>query len=334
MGAGMGAAGEGAMHALGGGHGPGGGGHGPGGGGHGPGGGGHEPGGGGHEPGGGGGHEPTDIQDLPEGSVIHNLSHDDAELAYQNAIADTPEREASIVEHFENGERMVVQGDNASVEMADDVEPEFGDENYGSRKHFHTLDPRTGLTPEESLYPSMEDMQGARTDARRARRPWRAEIEVVTPDGRQFVPYGCEPGAERPFWVHPPESLGGGAEPERFANLHEFMEWVERQHAIRRGATPAEAPPPPPRPPDPPPAREPAPRRVEDPEIDDFFAEQRERLNAPGDPVITDYEVPDDGAGSFSDLPTGEFTDEATIQEQRPDADDDPTLDFDDEPTQ
>jgi hypothetical protein len=151
--------------------------------------------------------------------------------------------------------------------------------------------------------------------------------------GRLYVRYGFDPGAERPYWVHPPESLGGGAEPERFAGLHEYIDWVERRHALRRGEAPPEAPAPPPRPPAPPAAPEPGPRRVDDPEVDEFFAAQRERLTAPADPAITDYDVPDDGGGSFSDLPTGEFTDEPTVQELRPDEDDDPSRDFDDEPT-
>src|SRR5262249_38132342 len=122
-------------------------------------------------PRGGGAHEPTGIEPLPEGSVVHNLTYADTEVAYERMIGDTPQREAAIWEHFESGERIVVQGREDTTEMADDVEPEFGSQNYGGRKHFHTVDPVTNLTPEEALYPSAgpdSDMERVRGDARRA----------------------------------------------------------------------------------------------------------------------------------------------------------------------
>ncbi len=321
MGAGMGAAGEGVAHALGGG--------------------GHAAGGGGHEGAGGGRRTP-----LPEGHVVDGLTHETATAAYEQARDHTPDREVAIWEHYETGEPIVVQGGKASTSIDPAIEPRVGEDNYGSRQHFHTIDPETGLTPEESLYPSAGpdgDMQRARGDARRAKREWSARIEVVTKDGSQWVEYGFDPNdPERRYWIRPPKGLG---EPARFASEYEYMRWVERQQAIRRGETPtqtsSDTSPDTPRPPDPPPpspasAKPPA----DDPEVDDFFADYRKDLDepppgraAPDEPVIDDEPTEVDGGDSFSDLPTGEFVDEPTIQELRPDPDLDPPRDVDDEPT-
>jgi hypothetical protein len=153
-------------------------------------------------------------------------------------------------------------------------------------------------------------MDNARRDSNRARRPWRSRIDIVTEEGRQAVDYGYDPGDERPYWIEYP-GPGGRRLPERFKDLLQYHEFVERQLAARRnpgggGGEPPMAPPAAPRPvhADAVPAETSRPAVSSDePDLGAWFREQRERLfendggAAPADSIddADDVDDPDGG---------------------------------------
>lgn len=182
---------------------------------------------------------PTDeipLIDLPEGSVMFGseeapLSHADAQRMYENARAETPDREAMILENVDTGERIVIQGGETAVGAAKDVWTEFLAQNPKGRwkpvRHSHPV--KGGVTEPHGRLPSGRgDIGGAERIARSTGKPARETLDIVTEAGAQEVHYGYDPGAEKPYWVDAPRPDGTRVK-ERFRTLGEYDHFYARE---------------------------------------------------------------------------------------------------------
>jgi hypothetical protein len=234
--------------------------------------------------------EDIPVIDLPDGSIMHGggdtpMSAADAQSMYDNTIAETPGREAMILENSVTGERVVVQGHEGGATVSPDVWAQFvADQMQGGNwkvvKHNHPVG-EGGVTPSHERFPSGHggDLAQAQVDAMLDGTPHGSSIDITTESGPVEIRYGYDPGADKPFWIDMP-GPGGTRVPERFASLDDYHAWFEQQTGLKllgapeggppetsgpRVAAPDEAPPPGPVEAPPPPAEAPAPAPVEAP---------------------------------------------------------------------
>ncbi len=181
--------------------------------------------------------EEIPLIDLPEGSIMYGgdrpLSAAEARTMYENAIADSPHREVIIYENVQTGEQIVVQGNEVMVGAPPDVWQEFVSERLGGGRwrgvrHTHPIEPLTRVTPPEQRFPSGAggDLAAAAQDAAASGQPHAESVDIVTERGAEQIHYGCDPHAERPYWVDYPDAAGLRV-PQDFRSLKAYHEWYK-----------------------------------------------------------------------------------------------------------
>lgn len=181
-----------------------------------------------------------EITDLWDGAIIDRdppMTAAEAEHIYDNTIADSPGREATIWVNPKTGERIVIQG------TAKGVKPSVGAllelfKDAGKRgtwrpvRHYHAVG-ADGLTPIKYRYPSGigGDMTGAKSVAMTDGRMQLEVLDIVTENGREKVYFGYDPESSRYFIGRP--TKGGPGHFEYFKKLDEYHEWVERESGER-----------------------------------------------------------------------------------------------------
>ncbi len=190
--------------------------------------------------------EPTKVWDVPveklpetplwDGAIIDRnppLTAAEAEAIYNNTIAHSPGREATVWVNLKTGERIVIQGN------AKGVKPSLGAlielfQEAGKRgpwrpvRHYHGVG-ADGLTPMKYRYPSGigGDMAGVKSVALSEGRMQLEVLDIVTENGREKVYFGYDPESMRYFIGRP--TKGGPGTFEYFNKLDDYHEWVERE---------------------------------------------------------------------------------------------------------
>jgi hypothetical protein len=186
--------------------------------------------------------EALQLRELDDGSAISGndrpFTPAEADAVYENAIAHTPGREASVIENALTGERVVIQGDAARWAADPDVWQALlaahGPGPWRGVRHFHMVE-ADGVTLPENRYPTGigGDLASARGFSLRTRARQRESIDIVVRRRgklvREQVRFGYDetqqPG--RPWYVDVPLRDGGYAPREHFANLVEYHRWLE-----------------------------------------------------------------------------------------------------------
>jgi hypothetical protein len=191
--------------------------------------------------------EPLSIDDIPEielpdGSIMYGgdppMSHADAQQMYERTIAETPNREAIILENVETGERIVIQGNENVSGASPDVWAEFAAEQlnrgrWKGVKHNHPVG-EGGVTPMHERFPSGAggDLAAAAQDAIAAGKPHSESIDVTTETGPQEIHYGYDPASESPYWVDVPGPDGARIK-ESFGSIEDYHAWFEKQTGLQ-----------------------------------------------------------------------------------------------------
>ncbi len=194
--------------------------------------------------------------ELPEHSVMMDANPKDlvgTRTMYDNARAETPNREVAMYRNTETGEYIVVQGDarEAAVGTGPGGLSESPREGGQAQKWKEILDGRDvgrwelvrhshpahevlpggeRVTPEHARFPSGAegDMTIAQREATASGRPVKQAIDITTQRGNEVVTYGYDPTQERPYHVtYPGEN--GTPTTERYKSIEAYSEWYENK---------------------------------------------------------------------------------------------------------
>jgi hypothetical protein len=188
--------------------------------------------------------EALQLRELDHGSVIAGndrpFTPAEAQAVYEQAVADTPGREASVIENVRTGERVVVQGEAARWAADPDVWEalmvEHGPGPWRGVRHSHPIG-MDGVTSPANRFPSGigGDLTSARGSSLRTKAPQSELIDIVVRRDGRLVPeqvhFGYEPGRARPFWIDYP-GPNGERIPKDFASLLNYHEWFENETGL------------------------------------------------------------------------------------------------------
>ena len=183
-------------------------------------------------------HADGDVIEMPEGSVGQLPGPQAADRAANQAFFDSwhssdPTREIALMRNSVTGEYVVVQGTATGVALGRDnprwqelLAPEQRAKGrWTFEAHAHPVDVPGGTTPRELRLPSGGgkggDMAGVGAEALRTGAPVSEQLRYVDEQGPQTLTYGCDPKAEKPFFI---ERVGADGTVDRrtFGNLEEY----------------------------------------------------------------------------------------------------------------
>jgi hypothetical protein len=204
--------------------------------------------------------------ELPAHSVMMDANPKDlvgTKTMYDNARAETPNREVAMYRNTETGEYIVVQGDTgeAAVGRGPAGLSESPREGGYAQKWKEILDGRDvgrwelvrhshpahqalpsgeHVTPAHARFPSGTegDLTIVQREAKASGRPVEQAIDITTERGNEVVKYGYDPTNERPYHVTFPGE-DGTPTTERFKSIESYSEWYENKF----GFTPEAGPP-------------------------------------------------------------------------------------------
>ncbi len=149
-----------------------------------------------------GGTAEAEVIDLPDSSVIHNLSPEGARIAYENSIKEDPHRETGIWEDAQTGERVVVQGNSLTVDTTTVLysHPEFANRQWKMVEHYHPGEDALARIPSPQDFGVITHGQ---TEGAEPRGPVSSEIRYIDPVSKQpaVTRFGYEPNTERPYYI-------------------------------------------------------------------------------------------------------------------------------------
>lgn len=145
---------------------------------------------------------PQLITELPESSVVSNLTHEDATKVYDTSIREDPHREVGIWEDIQTGERVVVQGNSGTVDTTTVLysEPEFSDRQWKMVEHYHPGDDAMARIPSDQDFKVITHWQREGVEPRG---PVKSEVRYIDPltGETRTTEFGYDPDAGKQYYV-------------------------------------------------------------------------------------------------------------------------------------
>ena len=207
------------------------------------------------------------VDELPATTVVQYATPTDPRAAltiYNNAVSETPAREAAVYRNSETGAFIVVQGDESAAYVAERgtgpgaqrEAPRPAGHAQGWKEildgqdvgrwelvaHYHPVDPQTGVVAVGHRYPSggTGDVGILMSESRAAGgAPRRSRINYQTDEGPAYTDFGYDPNAAQPLWIEIPGPAGRRQRLE-FANPEEYHRWYRQTFGVDLGPVPAE----------------------------------------------------------------------------------------------
>ncbi len=149
-----------------------------------------------------GGETPPVVTDLPDSTVISNLSSDDAAKVYENSIKEDPHREVGIWEDPKNRERVVVQGDFATVDTTSVLysHPEFSDRQWKMIEHYHPGEDAMARIPSADDFGVITHWQ---REGAEPRGKVKSDVRYIDPKTHeaQTTEFGYDPDSPKPYYI-------------------------------------------------------------------------------------------------------------------------------------